>query len=109
MTDLSGRLASQGGRRLVLRLKLARAALLWERVWPAAWPALCVLGGFAVLALFDLLSWLPGFGHAGVLAGDRKSTRLNSSHEWISYAVFCLKKKNQTGARRRPAPAVRVR
>src|SRR5438105_13621693 len=26
---------------------------------------------------------------------DRKSTRLNSSHEWISYAVFCLKKKTQ--------------
>src|SRR5438105_9187644 len=25
---------------------------------------------------------------------DRKSTRLNSSHEWISYAVFCLKKKS---------------
>src|SRR6266536_679712 len=27
--------------------------------------------------------------------GDRKSTRLNSSHEWISYAVFCLKKKKR--------------
>src|SRR5438105_12654756 len=27
------------------------------------------------------------------LPSDRKSTRLNSSHEWISYAVFCLKKK----------------
>src|SRR5205085_4066344 len=27
-------------------------------------------------------------------AGDRKSTRLNSSHSQISYAVFCLKKKN---------------
>src|SRR5438105_10169658 len=26
---------------------------------------------------------------------DRKSTRLNSSHEWISYAVFCLKKKKK--------------
>src|SRR6266536_5192395 len=26
---------------------------------------------------------------------DRKSTRLNSSHEWISYAVFCLKKKSE--------------
>src|SRR5438105_10165341 len=26
-------------------------------------------------------------------AEDRKSTRLNSSHEWRSYAVFCLKKK----------------
>src|SRR5207247_3493379 len=30
---------------------------------------------------------------AGSTALDRKSTRLNSSHEWISYAVFCLKKK----------------
>src|SRR5688572_31761976 len=28
--------------------------------------------------------------------GDRKSTRLNSSHSQISYAVFCLKKKNKT-------------
>src|SRR6202022_2382537 len=29
-----------------------------------------------------------------VIPGDRKSTRLNSSHTVISYAVFCLKKKN---------------
>src|SRR5690349_24184256 len=29
------------------------------------------------------------------LRGDRKSTRLNSSHVEISYAVFCLKKKNK--------------
>src|SRR2546427_11106830 len=29
----------------------------------------------------------------GVLRQDRKSTRLNSSHSQISYAVFCLKKK----------------
>src|SRR2546421_9260144 len=29
-------------------------------------------------------------------APDRKSTRLNSSHDQISYAVFCLKKKNVT-------------
>src|SRR2546430_10018309 len=29
---------------------------------------------------------------------DRKSTRLNSSHSQISYAVFCLKKKNRTSA-----------
>src|SRR2546426_4905889 len=32
---------------------------------------------------------------AGELAGDRKSTRLNSSHLVISYAVFCLKKKKK--------------
>src|SRR3712207_7654911 len=30
---------------------------------------------------------------------DRKSTRLNSSHANISYAVFCLKKKNRAGVR----------
>src|SRR5256886_11987307 len=29
------------------------------------------------------------------ILGDRKSTRLNSSHSQISYAVFCLKKKKQ--------------
>src|SRR5438105_6588015 len=35
---------------------------------------------------------------------DRKSTRLNSSHEWISYAVFCLKKKKR---RREDRPELR--
>src|ERR1039457_4546958 len=34
-------------------------------------------------------------GTSARLAGDRKSTRLNSSHLVISYAVFCLKKENQ--------------
>src|SRR5207253_7419694 len=35
-----------------------------------------------------------GAAAPGVLPVDRKSTRLNSSHVAISYAVFCLKKKN---------------
>src|SRR5690348_18199382 len=34
-------------------------------------------------------------GNGVVDAGDRKSTRLNSSHPSISYAVFCLKKKKK--------------
>src|SRR5207247_8807817 len=34
-------------------------------------------------------------GAGGSGSRDRKSTRLNSSHEWISYAVFCLKKKKR--------------
>src|SRR2546430_11305164 len=34
-------------------------------------------------------------GKPGVLQQDRKSTRLNSSHSQISYAVFCLKKKKE--------------
>src|SRR2546427_3178966 len=36
----------------------------------------------------------PGL-RLGWIVGDRKSTRLNSSHSQISYAVFCLKKKKQ--------------
>src|SRR2546422_8421677 len=34
--------------------------------------------------------------HRGQGTSDRKSTRLNSSHGYISYAVFCLKKKKKT-------------
>src|SRR5438874_6424130 len=45
-----------------------------------------------VLALDDRLVHL----HAAIVKGeDRKSTRLNSSHVEISYAVFCLKKKTE--------------
>src|SRR2546422_5604189 len=38
-------------------------------------------------------------------AKDRKSTRLNSSHGYISYAVFCLKKKKKRTPASHPAPA----
>src|SRR3712207_6889914 len=44
---------------------------------------LCTLPAFALLTMAPLLA-------------DRKSTRLNSSHANISYAVFCLKKKKNT-------------
>src|SRR2546427_5000786 len=37
---------------------------------------------------------------ANAVARDRKSTRLNSSHSQISYAVFCLKKKNKDASTR---------
>src|SRR2546422_7888520 len=43
-----------------------------------------------------LLFQLPRRPYAPDRAGDRKSTRLNSSHGYISYAVFCLKKKKKT-------------
>src|SRR5437764_10674196 len=36
-----------------------------------------------------------GIGHVECIVVDRKSTRLNSSHRCISYAVFCLKKKKK--------------
>src|SRR3712207_7861687 len=47
--------------------------------------------GFGVAMLNADGSPDEGFGNEGL---DRKSTRLNSSHANISYAVFCLKKKN---------------
>src|SRR5438034_4011319 len=42
----------------------------------------------------DRVRGVPRRGRGVPAARDRKSTRLNSSHTVISYAVFCLKKKN---------------
>src|SRR5205085_5310176 len=66
------------------------------------------VGVFAAARSFDETGWrraspshlLDGFLSAGYRRGptgtrDRKSTRLNSSHSQISYAVFCLKKKKK--------------
>src|SRR2546427_8723798 len=49
-----------------------------------------------------------GCGDRGVRHRDRKSTRLNSSHSQISYAVFCLKKKNASQTPRRVAQESRA-
>src|SRR2546426_6777912 len=48
-----------------------------------------------IMAPALLASSIPG----GPIPRDRKSTRLNSSHLVISYAVFCLKKKKHTDVR----------
>src|SRR5947209_11954067 len=44
-------------------------------------------------------TYLIGWSQRGVVPEDRKSTRLNSSHANISYAVFCLKKKKANSGR----------
>src|SRR5438105_9039659 len=59
-----------------------------------AWPAGVPLSLLAS-ALIPVLWTYDGWADPATMA-DRKSTRLNSSHEWISYAVFCLKKKKTT-------------
>src|SRR2546430_3565407 len=48
-------------------------------------------GGLVEVVERDVPAGLPPHG----VDGDRKSTRLNSSHSQISYAVFCLKKKKK--------------
>src|SRR5690348_18033782 len=51
-----------------------------------------VIGVGGILCGADAMEFLRA-GAVAVQVGDRKSTRLNSSHPSISYAVFCLKKK----------------
>src|SRR3712207_8612593 len=60
-----------------------------EHLFGRSWNALLCLDGHEQRR--DL-GGAPGGGDTE-LRGDRKSTRLNSSHANISYAVFCLKKK----------------
>src|SRR5687768_17724176 len=57
---------------------------------------LVVLHGITPTRRSSVMSSVLAF-HA--CPSDRKSTRLNSSHGYISYAVFCLKKKNIPNAR----------
>src|SRR3989442_10475423 len=52
---------------------------------------------------FPLHDWALAFQGTLVRLLDRKSTRLNSSHVRISYAVFCLKKKNKQAKSITPA------
>jgi hypothetical protein len=62
MTDPAGLMRRLAGRRF-----LARAAILFEAVWPALWPPLAVAGVFVCAALLDLPPMLPGWLHAGLL------------------------------------------
>src|SRR2546430_6725296 len=72
-------------------------------VWFGVKSALSSAGGRHMLHFDNFASLLltVSFGFAMVnyysapIPGDRKSTRLNSSHSQISYAVFCLKKKKK--------------
>src|SRR5690554_8005459 len=60
----------------------------------------------------DWYSWLSVLLYmprAGMFSGDRKSTRLNSSHVRISYAVFCLKKKKKKKKNMKSEKSIHVR
>src|SRR2546422_8607847 len=63
---------------------------------PAADPGEIVRNLVLVLAQGFLARPRSAGDARDALEGDRKSTRLNSSHGYISYAVFCLKKKKNT-------------
>src|SRR5689334_23995532 len=64
------------------------------------------LTGVRLGSCFPVPSLTSGTQHFGRpdVSEDRKSTRLNSSHSSISYAVFCLKKKNYPQSHILPIP-----
>src|SRR5688572_32103623 len=83
----------------------AAPAYLFQRMWKLAGAiTMAVVDEYGPAEMLRRLSdpwWFQAFGcvlgfdwhSSGVTTVDRKSTRLNSSHSQISYAVFCLKKK----------------
>src|SRR3712207_8911556 len=75
---------------------LQRAAGGATHQWTRRRGAHGAAGGGAVAVRARVVRAAAAEQHAGSAApGDRKSTRLNSSHANISYAVFCLKKKKK--------------
>src|SRR5947208_10154372 len=78
-------------RQVRLQSRLVRCSASNERQPTASG---CYRGKFNLVAK-ELLLW-RSCGRRNRERRDRKSTRLNSSHQIISYAVFCLKKKKKT-------------
>src|SRR2546422_3455777 len=76
------------------------AAYVAGRALPASAPALQVFrfAGVTAFVGYSLALWQMSIWYRRAWTTDRKSTRLNSSHGYISYAVFCLKKKRKTAA-----------
>src|SRR3712207_9019399 len=73
-------------------------------------PGLLTIHAINALAKADVIVYdalvdpaVLSFAREGAVLEDRKSTRLNSSHANISYAVFCLKKKLPTTSRLPPS------
>src|SRR5438034_4153117 len=98
MDLVKSRLQAQFDFRIVLTMYDARTALS-RRVQSQVWNNFGERALKTVIPRSVRMAEAPSKGLPGVIyrpknpASDRKSTRLNSSHTVISYAVFCLKKK----------------
>ena len=84
-------------RRLAGRRALARLAILFERIWPALWPALGVAGLFVCVALLDLPRLLPPWLHIGAARRRR--------HCWSSDCWYAACRASRRRMTRRPTAA----
>ena len=87
---LSNRTASRIGwkaDRVERFIALARAALAWERVWPALWPASGIVGLFLAAALSGLLGFVPGWLHLLILIGAFGGTAFLLTTAFIALRV----------------------
>src|SRR5438132_4778359 len=85
--------ATGGGRRASRGRPRARTQREWFERHPASYPIVVAARGDQVWRAAPSCLLPERLLDAPERGGDRKSTRLNSSHTVISYAVFCLKKK----------------
>src|SRR6266567_7965751 len=76
---------------------------------PAAIEQLNVVGRKADLRVHDPTGQMDPVARAKGAVADRKSTRLNSSHSQISYAVFCLKKKKKSQIAQNPKKKKKIK
>jgi uncharacterized protein (TIGR02302 family) len=97
--------------RLAARLRIARAALVWERGWPECWPAVGVAGLFLVVGLFDLLPRLPARWHAAILLGFGAALMITAGHAiagFIDPGLGAARRRIEraSGLRHRPLQAL---
>lgn len=99
--------ATSGDWRLVRQIALARAAILWERAWPAAWPLLAVAGLFGALSLMGVWALLPSAAHAlglglSACAALFAGAHLVRSLRWPSRDEALARIERDSGLRHRP-------
>lgn len=99
------------GRRLGRQILLARLALFWERVWPAAWPLLAVAGLFLVVSLFAVWAWLSPFLHAlglglFAVAALRAAVPLVRAARWPARHEALARMERDSGLGHRPLRAL---
>jgi uncharacterized protein (TIGR02302 family) len=82
---LSDKTGSRPGSKPERYIRFARFAILWERVWPALWPASGIVGLYAAAALLGAFQLIPGWLHALVFIATLIGTGLSFFHGFQNF------------------------